>query len=75
MFFRASQTSHYFFVLQWPDRQHDDPYGSYLPSHAAALEYAHRIIRELKEAPGYDDPNLKMIVKNADGDVLYLIPF
>ncbi len=36
--------------------------------------YAERIIRELKEAGGYDDPGL-MIVKDDTGKVIHSIPF
>jgi len=53
----------YFFVIQWPDREHDDPDGTLFPSDRAARKYADRIIRELKSAEGYDDPGLTMIVK------------
>jgi hypothetical protein len=38
-----------YFVIQWPDRQHHDRNGSILPSGMVAVEYAHRIIRELKK--------------------------
>lgn len=65
----------YFFSLQWADRLHDDLDGTPLPSDADALAYAKRIIRELKEAGGYDDPGIKMIVKNTNGKVLCSIPF
>ena len=65
----------YFFILQWPDHQHDDPHGTDFPNDKAAQNYAKRIVRELKQAGGYDDPNLKMIVKDADGDVVHIIPF
>jgi hypothetical protein len=46
-----------------------------LPNDAAAKEYAHRIIRQFKEAGGYDNPDLKMIVKNSDSKVTHLIRF
>ncbi len=65
----------YFFVIQWPDRQHDDRYGILLLSDADALAYANRIIRELKETTGFDDPELKMVVRNANDDVIHIIPF
>ena len=71
----SSATIRYFFVIQWQDRQHDDRHGTLLPSGAAAVEYAHRIIRELKEAGGFDDPDLKMIIKNEVGDIIHVIPF
>lgn len=65
----------YFFVIQWPDREHDDYNGTSLPNDAVAVRYAHRVIRELKEAGGYDDPELKMIIKNEAGAVIHTIPF
>ena len=65
----------YFFILQWADHLHDDPHGTDFPNAGAALKYAEQIIRELKEAGGYDDPSLKMIVKDADGGVVHVIPF
>jgi hypothetical protein len=54
---------------------HDDRRGTLLPNDDAALTYAKRIVRELKESGGYDNPDLKMIVKNSDGEVIHLIPF
>ena len=65
----------YFFIIQWPDGQHDDPHGTDFPRAEDALKYSNRIIRELKEAGGYDDPNLRMIVKDSEGDVVHVIPF
>lgn len=65
----------YFFVLQWSNRQNEDSYGTPLPSDAEALRLAYRIIRELKQAGGYEDPNLKIIVKNADNQVIHIVPF
>ncbi len=37
---------------------HDDRGGTLMPNDKAALVYARRIIRELKEAGGYNDPAL-----------------
>lgn len=71
----ASTAVRYFFVIQWPDRQYDDRRGTLFSSGIAAVEYAQRIIRELKETGGYDDPDLKMIIKNEVGDIIHVIPF
>jgi hypothetical protein len=30
---------------------------------------------ELREAGGYDDPNLAMFVKDASGEILFSVPF
>ena len=46
-----------------------------MPNDAAAKAYGHRIVHELKESGGYDDPDLKMVVKNSAGDVIYSISF
>jgi hypothetical protein len=64
----------YFFVIRWPDRNDDDGEGTLFLSRSAARAYAERIIRELKEAGGYDDPGL-MIVKDDTGKVIHSIPF
>lgn len=65
----------YFFAIQWSDHEHDDNDGTSLRNDAAAVKHAYRIIRELKEAGGYDDPELKMIIKNEAGTVIHTIPF
>jgi len=67
--------SRYFFILRWPDREHDDPDGTPLPNKEAALAYAERIVRELKEAGGYDDPDLMMIVQDSAGETIFSIAF
>ena len=67
--------SRYYFVIRWPDHDDDDAEGTLFLSRSAALAYAQRIIRELKEAGGYEQPGLTMLVRNADGEVLYSIPF
>jgi hypothetical protein len=65
----------YFFVIRWPDHNDDDAEGTLFLSKSAALAYAERIIRELKEAGGYDEPGLTMIVRDHDDNVVYSIPF
>jgi hypothetical protein len=62
----------YFFIIRW---ESDDPEGTLLPSESAARLYANRIIRELKDAGGYDDPGLMMIVEDADARVVFAAPF
>jgi hypothetical protein len=42
---------------------------------AAALNYADRLIRELKEGGRYDDPNLTVIVRDEMKTVVLSIPF
>ncbi len=65
----------YFFILQWRERKHDDRHGTVLPNDDAARGYAERVIRELKEAGGYDDDELIMIVKDDARRTIFSIPF
>jgi hypothetical protein len=65
----------YFFVVVGPDEPHDDEVGTPLADNSAALAYGRRIIRELKEAGGYDDPRLAMLVQNENRHTLFTIPF
>lgn len=65
----------YFFVIRWPDHDDDDAEGTLFLARSAARAYAERIVRELKEAGGYDEPGLMMIVKDDSGNVIYAIPF
>ena len=65
----------YFFVVVGLDDPHEDDIGTLLPDDGAAEAYARRIIRELKEAGGYDDPRLAMIVLSELQQALFTIPF
>lgn len=66
----------YYFILCWGDGSVDDDVeGSVFPKKELALRYAHRIIRELKKAGGYDEAGLVMKVCNSIGDVELDIPF
>jgi Domain of unknown function (DUF6894) len=65
----------YFFDLCFPDRTDDDPGGTVLPDDGAALIYANRIIGELKEAGGYDEPGLVMSIRKEDSVGEILVPF
>ena len=60
----------YFFSLRWSDHEDDDANGTLLSDDAAALNYADRLIRQLKDAGGYSDPNLTVIVR----DGMFLAP-
>jgi hypothetical protein len=59
----------------WPDGQSGDARTTNLAGHDAAGRYARLIIRELKERADYRDPELRMIVADADGTVIHIIPF
>ena len=65
----------YSFTAVWPDGQSGDTRTTNLPGDDAARRYARLIMRELKERPDHRDPRLKMIIKEADGAVVEVIPF
>jgi hypothetical protein len=65
----------YYFVVRWSDREHEDRDGTELPGPEAARDYARRIIRELKDGGGYDEPGLIMVVTDAEGKIVYTEPF
>jgi uncharacterized protein DUF6894 len=72
----SSTLPRYRFVIRWPDREHLDPEGTRFPSVDGALRYAHRVVRELKESGGdYDDPALRMVVTDDDGNEIFTLPF
>jgi hypothetical protein len=55
----------YFFTIQALNGNlQDDRIGKVLPDITAALAHAERMIRELQKEGEYDDPELKMIVKD-----------
>jgi hypothetical protein len=63
----------YFYVVQGPE-QAEDKLDVTLPDQAAQ-EYADRIIRLLKEADGYDQHGLVMVVRNNAGQTVFSAPF
>ena len=65
----------YYFGLRWSDHEDDDANGKLLSDDAAALNYADRLIRQLKDAGGYSDPNLTVIVRDGLNRVVLSIPF
>jgi hypothetical protein len=69
------EVQRYFFDVRWPDREDDDPNGTLLSDNAAALNYADRFIRELKDGGKYNDPNLMVIVRDGMKKVVLSIPF
>jgi hypothetical protein len=72
---RPPGRSRYFFVIRSDHAEDDDSEGTAFPSPIAAVSYAHRVIRELKERGGYDDPSFVMIVKDHKGKIVATIPF
>lgn len=65
----------FYFIVSGPDWAHDGPDGTALPNNDAAIAFARRIIRELRESGGYDDPALTLIVKDRSKKVVAVIPF
>jgi hypothetical protein len=65
----------YFFDLRFADRTDNDSMGTVLPDDGAALIYANRIIGELKEAGGYDEPGLAMIIRKDGSASDLVVPF
>jgi hypothetical protein len=54
----------YFFDVRSHEFDYCDPDGITLTDDDAAIAYAERMIRELKEDEGYEAPDLKMFVKD-----------
>jgi hypothetical protein len=68
------EVQRYFFGVRWSDHEDDDPKGVPLSDNAAALNYADRLIRELKEGGRYNDPNL-MAIRDGMKKGILSIPF
>jgi hypothetical protein len=66
----------YFFTVRDPDATlKDDSRGTNLPSAADALFCAEQTISELRYEPGYDNPQLIMIVRDQAGHSVWSLPF
>ena len=66
----------YYFVLHGPDGEvHSDDYGTELANKTQAFAYAQRIVSELKEAGGYEEPGWAMYIRSASDDEIALLPF
>jgi hypothetical protein len=66
----------YFFTVQAPNGDlEDDRISKALPDITAALAHAERLIRELQKEGGYDDPGLKMFVKDESQQTVLFLPF
>jgi len=64
----------YHFVVRAPDHTHDDPDGTHFPTHEAAREHGHRIVRELRE-DGYTPGDAALLVQDETGQTVHSIPF
>jgi hypothetical protein len=65
----------YHFVAKWLDREHDDPEGTVLQDEEEARRFATRIIRELKEGGGYDEPDVFIVVRDDQGKEVLTLSF
>lgn len=72
---KPDTATRYYFVIRWPDREDDDEDGTLFLSKSAALAYGRRIVKELKEAGGYDEAGLSLIVQDENRETIYTIPF
>jgi hypothetical protein len=59
-------------IIEYDEREIDDPDG--VPNDAAAIEYARRIIEDLRKDHRPEHPEATIVVKNTVGDVLYRFP-
>jgi hypothetical protein len=68
----------YSFVLRGTVRKGDDARISFndmiLPSDAAALAKAERMLAQLQKENGYDDLGITMVVQNESRDMVWSIP-
>jgi hypothetical protein len=71
----VSEAQRYFFGVRWSDHEDRDPDGTLLSDDTAAINYADRLIRELKVNGGCSDPNLMLIVRDRMKRVVLSIPF
>jgi hypothetical protein len=65
----------YFFDVRSHELDYRDPDGIALADDDAAIAYAERMIRELKEDEGYEAPDLKMYVKDESQRAMITIRF
>ena len=65
----------YFFIVEGEHHHDSDDDGTQLDHPEAARLHAKRIIRELRDGGGYDDPRLALLVKDTTGEVLFGLPF
>jgi hypothetical protein len=64
----------YYFIIAYPDQEIGDPYGTLLPNDATSIEYARRVINDLREDLRPEDPAPAIVVKNAAGEVVFRFP-
>lgn len=67
---RIAGMAWYSFFARWPDGRSYDAGSTNLPNDDAARQYARLIIRDLKQRPGFSDPDLVLNVATANGKVV-----
>ena len=66
----------YFFNVRIPDEaDREDSAGTVYHHDIDALDYAYRVIQELKHGGDYGAPGIMMIVKDHTGRIVFSIPF
>jgi len=65
----------YFFAIRRSGQEYLDERATALNDIAAALDYACRMVRELRANGEYDDPDLLMTVRNEIRQIVLSIPF
>jgi hypothetical protein len=71
---RFRSNARYFFIIEYDEREIDDPDGVVLPNGAAAIEYGRRIIDDLRKDHRPEDPEATIVVKTTAGEVIYRFP-
>ena len=64
----------YYFIIELPDYTYDDSEGERLPSDAAAKDYGHRVVRELKESD-FETASTVLHIRDENGHTIHSIPF
>ena len=65
----------FYFVIRWHEMTRDDPHGTELPNNTAALDFALRTVRKLKQGGIYEEPGILLIVRDEAGEQIFAIPF
>jgi hypothetical protein len=74
---KGAHLPRYHFVVTWRDRvrEYGNTEGTILQDEEEARRFAARVIRELKQAGEHDDPELCMVVKDAQGREVFTLSF
>lgn len=57
-------------ILERLGETHNGRVGTLLPNDAATLAYGKQVVRELKDAGGYDDADLKMVINTSANKII-----